>query len=128
MLLTKEQILAANDRKFIEVQVPEWGENAVVRVGQLTAIQRDRWDSATYVDGKVNLEGMRARLCALCIVDADGQPLFTAEDVEALGQKSAPTINAVWTAAAQLNGMLPSSVDAIEKNSVAVQGGETSGN
>lgn len=124
-LLNRQQILDASDRRFIEVDVPEWG--GTVRVGQLTAIERDRWDTETYVDGKANLIGMRARLCALCAVDENNQPLFTEADVEALSLKSAASVNVVWKAAAQLNGLMPASVDAIEKKSEAAPDGETSG-
>lgn len=41
-LLNAEQILAAEDRKFVKVPVPEWGAGAKVLVGTMGALTRAR--------------------------------------------------------------------------------------
>ena len=46
-LLTKEQMLAADDIKSERVEVPEWGGDVMVR--GLTGTQRDAWEASMSV-------------------------------------------------------------------------------
>ncbi|MBI0320545.1 hypothetical protein JBF12_47905, partial [Streptomyces javensis] len=46
MLLGKQQILDAQDRRHEDVAVPEWGGS--VRVAMMSARDRDRWEQETY--------------------------------------------------------------------------------
>ena len=66
--LSKSEILAQNDLKTEDIQIPEWG-GAWVRVRTLNASERD-WFEASTVErrGKsvtTNLRNIRARLCLL---------------------------------------------------------------
>lgn len=118
-LLTRAAILAAEDLKSIDVPCPEWGGD--VRLRSLTAAQKDDFDASlgefnaagTRV---VNLHNMRAKLLAVSIVGEDGEPLFTATDIESLGAKSSAPIGRLFEAAQRLNGMLPDAVEAAAKN------------
>lgn len=117
-LLTKEQILAAADRPFEDVSVPEWG--GTVRVTVMPGVDRDRFDSELgrrrRKDGSFNVAGMSAYLCALACVDEQGKRLFTLEDVRALEEKSGVALNRVYEAAARLNGLLPDSLEGAKGN------------
>lgn len=124
-LLTKEQILAAQDQPTKDVAVPEWGGD--VRIRTMSASERDKWESDTYADGKVNTLDFRARFCALCIVDEQGARLFTDEEVSALGRKSAAALQRVFNEAQALNALSNKDVKELEGNSdAAPEGGNSS--
>jgi hypothetical protein len=100
-VLSREAILGADDLAPTRVRVSEWG--GVVLVRQLTAADRDAFEvSILSEQGAVNL---RARLVALVAVDEDGARLFAAEDVEALGAKSARAVDRVFSVAQKINGL-----------------------
>lgn len=108
VLLTKEQILSATDRKFKVIDVPEWG--GTVRVAQISVA--DRLNLQLLQQEKREKEGDKAGvgalilgLCALSIVDEQGTRLFSDEDIEALGKKSAAAIDKIFDAADELNGI-----------------------
>ena len=113
-LLTKEAILSANDRKTVDVEVPEWGGTA--RVATMSASERDKWEAETYGDGKPKTEDFRARFVALCLVGEDGKRLFTDKEVGDLGKKSAAALQRVFTAAQKLNALTDEAVEELEKN------------
>ena len=46
----------------------------------------------------------RARLVVLCVIDAEGQRVFAAEDADLLGDKSAAAVNRIYEVAARLAG------------------------
>lgn len=105
-LLSRDDILKVDDRKYEEVAVPEWG--GTVRVRSLTGRERDQFESSL-VDKKTGqasrLANARARLVAMTLVDEDGNRLFSTDDVSALGTKSAAALERVFTAARRLCGM-----------------------
>lgn len=102
-LLTKEQILGSDDRKTEDVTVAEWG--GAVRVGVMSATERDRWESETYGGEQPNMADFRARFVALCLVDESGKRIFTDKDVTALGNKSAAALERVFKVAQRLNAV-----------------------
>ncbi len=117
VLLSKDQILAADDRPTKDVSVPEWG--GIVRVRTMSASERDQWEGDTYSDGKVNTTNFRARFVALCVVDESGNAMFSARDVEALGAKSAAALQRVFNAAQKLNAISQKDIADLEKKSAA---------
>lgn len=117
-LLTKEAILAAEDRKTTDVDCPEWG--GAVRVATIQALVHDRWMARHAKDG-ASPEMFRIQYVALCCVDGEGNPLFTPDDVEALGRKSFQPINRLYEAAAELNGLATGVAEDVAKNSDAGQ-------
>lgn len=118
-LLTKEAILAADDRKSVDVPVPEWG--GTVRVATIPALEQDRWVAAGNKNGEMANDTFRIQYVALCCVDEKGNRLFSAKDVAALGEKSSKAIQRVFEAASTLNGLSESAASETEKNSVADQ-------
>lgn len=95
MLLTRDQILSANDLQTRDVQVPEWGGD--VRLRQLSALQVTRWRDLPESDTKY------VALLVSSIVDETGATIFTAEDVDALAQKNIRTVELLMRAAFELN-------------------------
>ena len=125
-LLTKDQILAANDKPTQDIAVPEWGGD--VRIRTMSASERDKWESETYGSGTVNTVDFRARFVALCIVDDQGARMFSDEDVAKLGEKSAAALQRVFNAAQKLNALTGKDIEELEKNSEAVPSGGSSSN
>jgi hypothetical protein len=124
--LSRDAILAAASLKTEEVSVPEWADPGsgadVVLVRELRGRERDEWEASLAVqrgrDGAgrpqmvPDVANMRAKLAARAIVGEDGEPLFTQQDVAALGELSAAALNRVFDVASRLSGLDP---DAVEK-------------
>jgi hypothetical protein len=106
--LGKEDILKATDNDPEEVNVPEWGGTVLVR--GMTGRERDAFEVSMMTPGRggrreVNPVNVRAKLVARCVVDDDGNRLFTDADAADLGERSAAAIDRVYAAAARLSGM-----------------------
>lgn len=115
-LLTKKDILEADDEETRVLDVPEWGGE--VRLRGLTGFERDQFESSVMTaSGTRNLTNVRARLLALCIVDADACQLFTYGDIAALGGKAAKPLDRVFTAAMALSGLNAADVEDLAGNS-----------
>lgn len=121
-ILTKDQILEANDLKNEAVDVPEWGGSVLVRT--MTGADRDTFEASLITrldDGtrKPNMTNMRSKLVALTVVDEAGNRVFDVSDVDRLALKAAAALERVFTAAQRINGMgAKAEADAL-KNSVA---------
>ena len=114
-MLTKEQILQADDLPREFVSVPEWGGDVYVRT--MTGAERDAWEVETVMEAdKVNRVNLRARMCARCIVDDKGARLFTDKEAEKLGDKSAAALERVFSVAIRLNALSNKDVETLEKN------------
>lgn len=118
MSLTREKILALNDRKTERVETPEWGEGECVYVRSLSGQERDELEaaiSAARADGHINRDA-RARFCAAFTCEEDGTPLFTLADVDTLTGKSGAVLTRILTAGMKLNAMRERDLKELEKN------------
>jgi hypothetical protein len=127
-LLSREDILKADDLDTRDVDVPEWG--GMVRVRELSGTARDEYDASKLqrqADGSfdVNLANQRAKLAARCIVGDDGEPLFNELDIGRLGQKSAAALERVCQVAAELSGLGEQAEDDAGKDSAPPPNDET---
>lgn len=114
-LLSREAIFAAIDLKHEDVEVPEWG--GTVRVRMMTGAERDAFSAAMVdEDGKPRLTDYTARLVAATVVGDDGERVFTADDVEALGRKSAIALARVFAVADRINKLGAEAVEAAAGN------------
>lgn len=100
-MLTREQILSAEDRVRELVEVPEWG--GAVYVAVMSGTARDAWEAALIKDGKPDLEHMRAKLAAATVTDEAGDCLFSAADVAALSARSSVALDRIVAVARRLN-------------------------
>lgn len=125
--LTKQQILnSTGDIKFDNIKVPELADgdpDAYIRIKTMSAKVRDIWDASNIItdakdpkNSKVNMANYRARLCAMCICDDDGNLLFNMEEVEALSEKSSVAIQRVYEGCLSLNQININAVEDAEKN------------
>lgn len=124
VFLTKQQILAVVDIEREDVEVPEWG--GWVQIRAMTGAARDKFESGMVREvgkGKTartvkDYRNVRARGCALCIVEPDTDKLmFTTEEVIALGQKSASALDRVFTRCMKISKISEEDVKEIEGNS-----------
>lgn len=122
-LLSKQEILDADDISKELVSVPEWGGE--VYVGMLTGAERDRFEELSMKgkgkDREVNLANFRARLAAAVIVDGNGNRMFSETEINVLGAKSAAALDRVYEAGTKLNRISKEDVDAAVGNSESDQ-------
>jgi hypothetical protein len=129
VLLGREAILKADDLPSEDIAVPEWG--GVVRVRGLTGTGRDEyWASMTVQRGNtqvIDSANATAKLVARCVIGEDGEPLFTQNDVHALGERSGAALNKVFEVATRLSGISDTDMDELGKASESTpNGGSTS--
>lgn len=121
-MLTREQILSADDLKSEDVEVPEWGGS--VRVIVMSGAARDAFQGSMAESDK-SISYFHNSLLVATAVGDDGAPLFTAADMEALRAKSAAAVTRVASVAERLNGFGAKAVENAEKNSEAAQSGSS---
>ena len=117
--LTADEILKADDLATEDVDVPEWGGK--VRICTLRARDRDAYEASIIkVDVHNNVRqdynNMRAKLLARTIVDEAGKRLFTDQQIEALGDKSAAAMDRCFSVASRLNAVSNSDLEELAKN------------
>jgi hypothetical protein len=111
VLLDRAAILAADDIKYEDIYVPEWG--GTVRARSLTGTERDQYDAESYraQQGKGEaLADFRVRRVAKSLVDADGKRLFSDADLAVLGAKNGAVIDRLDDVVARLAGLAPDAV------------------
>jgi hypothetical protein len=83
----------------------------------LTGTERDQLEASVVGDGdRRDLVGLRAKYAALSIVDIDGKRVFTFEDVEALGRKSATALDRVFEVCLRLSRMSRGDMEKLRGN------------
>lgn len=118
MALTRQQILDADDRQTIMLDVPEWG--GFVKLRTIDGTERGRLEyDVQGPTGKsaTSFAALKARVVALTVVDDDGAQLFTPADIPLLNAKSGAAIDRVFEAACKLNRLRPSDIEDLTKNS-----------
>ncbi len=110
-VLTKDDILTADDLRTEVVSVPEWGGDVIV--SETSAEARDEWVRDSTDENGEFTKDWQTRFLVCCIVDNDGERLFDKEDIEALRKKSRKALDRVFKVAYTLNGM---NQDEVEKN------------
>ena len=105
-----EQFRLSFDDKPVECKLAKFGKDAVFFLKPLTSADRDNFEASVVgVDGKRNLQNLRARLVALCWCDKDGKPIGSSKDV---GSLRSDLIGALFDEIRTINGM---DADAVEE-------------
>src|SRR3546814_3219346 len=111
-LLGKQQINAAVDRKWEDVEVPEWGGE--VRLMELSAADRGYIEAGSVVANGQNpqlkfesLKVYREKLVGMSMVDENFERLYTNKDIAAgeLGKKDGAVIERLAAKVQELSGM-----------------------
>jgi hypothetical protein len=133
-LLTAAEILGADDLPKELVECPEWGGHLYIRT--FMGRERDAWEQSLMakpekMNGKTpkgietDLVNARANLVARVACDESGAALFTLEQMDALGNKSAKALGRCFDVASRLNGLSNEDMDEIVKNSEGDQSGDS---
>jgi hypothetical protein len=108
-----------------DVPVPEFGEGVVVPVWGMSAGERTRFEQSLLdssgKQSKARLGEIRARLVVASCRNDDGSPIFTLEDVQAIGAKRADVVERIVNTAQRLSGFSNADMEAVAKNSDAIQ-------
>lgn len=125
-MLSRDQILGADDLEKKEVDVPEWGGSVYVRA--LSGKQRNQLEMIALRYSDQNdlsaLENYNGLIAAWSIVDENGNRLFTDDEVGLLMEKSASALNTIVEEARELSGITEEDVEEIAGNSGAPPNGE----
>ena len=133
--LTRAEVLNANDSQKEKVECPEWGGYVFVKA--LTGTERDAWENSLYEvksrpgrESEVTLkrENVRARFCAVSVVDESGTLMFAPADIEALGKKSAKALDRIFSVAQRLSGLSNTDLEELEKNLTKTQADTSTSN
>lgn len=118
VLLSAADILGANDYRFEDVDVPEWG--GVVRIKALTGAERDKFEASTIEtkgkSQKANLSNLRAKLVVWSAIDANGDRLFQPYQIDELGRKSAAALDRCFSVAQKLSKISDADVEELTQN------------
>ena len=96
-ILTRDAFLAVDDRRFVEVPIPEW--SGTVRLASLTAAQLLEYHERSKAPGGDHV----AWLLVASLVDAKGDRLLTADDLPKLQEKSPAVVLRLYREASKLN-------------------------
>lgn len=123
-VIDRQQFLQPKPRKRIDVPLPEFGNGSVVPVWGMTAKEWTAFQAEQQgKDGKPNAKAkiVRERLAIACCKDDDGKPLFTSDDIQAIGDVAAGVIERIVNAALEVSGITESDVESLAKNSEETQ-------
>lgn len=116
--ITKADIVAFNDLKSETIEVPEWGGSVTIR--RMTGGERDAYEADIFESKGSQLqlkrENFRAKLIARCLVDDNGERMFSDGEIAVLSKKSAAALDRLFAACQRLNGMTGAEQEKIEKN------------
>ena len=111
-VLTRDEILDADDLEVWDVEVPEWGGTVLVQ--SLTAAQVERVQRKYKGKG---IKGLTAALVALACVDENGKRLFQQSDLDRLSNKSLSACTRVLKIIMAQNAMEEEDLEELAKNS-----------
>lgn len=129
-LLSRAAILAAPDTKYRIIDVPEWGEDAQVRLKSLSGADRDAYEESQLTmrsDGRMIRDGhnARAKLIVRSIVDENGERVFKDNEAAALGEKSQGVLDRLFVAISEMSNLTEEDIAELGKDSEADPTGDS---
>ena len=113
MSLNAEQILAADDAALLEVKVKEWGGSVFIRV--MTVGERDEYERMWIGKRDTGIANFRTEYLQRVLCDEKGTLLFTRDQIEKLGKKSAAVMTRLFDRAMKHNAMSEADVEELGK-------------
>jgi hypothetical protein len=114
MALTADQILAADDATLLKIKVKEWDGEVFVRV--MSVGERDAYERMWIGKRETGIANFRTEYLQRVLCDENGKLLFTTEQVEKLGQKSAAVMSRLFDRAMKHNNMSEGDVEELGKD------------
>lgn len=116
----KQQILSAQNLRREAVEVPEWGVTVTVQEPDAEALEWFYYvaakDSAASAEERVTF---RTRIVARCLLDEDGNKMFTPEELLKCGGQA---VMRVYRAVEKLSVVNVEAQEELEKNSETSEG------
>ena len=123
-ILSRIEILDANDLQREKIEVPEWGGSVYVQT--INGFERDAFESrciAARKNGSLDTKLLKAQLVILSLFDAEGKRIFSENDINDLNRKSSKVIDDLFTVAQRISGLSDDDVEELKGNSEAVPSG-----
>lgn len=122
MVLTREQIEAADDLPFDDVPIPEWGGD--VRLKMLNGEQREtieirmnKCQKGSIEEQSKSWKDLKPLILSFAIVDENGKRQFEPKDVSVLGKKNGDVLDRLYNHVIKQNAFSKEEADALAKNS-----------
>lgn len=97
-----------------ELFIPEWGETVIIR--EFSGVERSEFEAAYRKQKDAPDEVMLlATAVCMCVVDKNGDKVFTKEDIPTLNDKSSKALHRVFTAVMDFNTLTDEQADDAEK-------------
>lgn len=120
--LGKAALTGVSARRFVTKSLP-WDPSQTITVRSLTEIEQSKFEAGLLQkkSGQIETNGdslmvARRQYVALCLVDEDGQPLLTAEDIDAMANADARLINFCNKVAQDHNGVEENEIETLVGN------------
>lgn len=114
-MLSRADILAANDLPTKTIKVPEWKGSVTLRAWSAeTGVAIAKLSAEAAAMGFV--EQLPEKILALSVINPDGTLMFTEDDLSALSKKSPAALHRVYHAAMALNNVSHAESDEAPKN------------
>lgn len=121
MLLTRENLLKKRPRRTKVINLPELEGEVTIRA--MTEGERSRYEASFLTkDGKPqirSIEAARRLLIVLTVIDEQGHPMLTEQDLTALAEQDASALSRIYNASRDLSGFEESDIEELVKNSAA---------
>ncbi len=123
--LGRNDLLSLEDSEVIKVYIDDWDRNVYIRT--VSGEERDRFTQETQNRQRTSTDllNFRARFAVMVLCDADGKRLFTDQDVQLLGEKSAAALEQIFDAGLTLNKMGNTAVEEMAGNSDSGRNGDS---
>ena len=113
--LSREQILSVTDLRRETLAIPEWGGDIIVR--GMAAFERDKILTAIDPSKSTMTDSqLKATLCFQCVINLQGQRVFTEADIDILQTKTPLVLDKIANRILGLSGVGEAAVTSIEKN------------
>ncbi len=113
--LSREQILSVTDLRRETLAIPEWGGEIIVR--GMAAYERDKILTAIDPSKSTMTDSqLKATLCFQCVINSQGQRVFTEADIDILQTKNPQVLDKIANRILGLSGVGEAAVASIEKN------------
>lgn len=122
-VLSRDEILAAVDARALEtaeVDVPEWGGTVLVRLMNANDVER-----TGLADGERDAS-MFPKVIAACVVDEEGNPMFSPDDVAALARVDMMVAARVFAEIMRVNGLADEELEEAVQSFAAARPGASS--
>lgn len=116
-LISRSEFLKPLQVPRERVDLPEFGPDKHCIVWGFNAKERTDFELSLQTSkGKLNLKQVRERLIVACVRDEQGNKLFTADDIEAIGEQSSQVVQRIFNVAMRLSGFSDSDVEKLAGN------------